>query len=65
MYKKRVKDNWGRVVSWFVKANGPITPKDIPNKVEAFAWQMFQEEQPEMAEQEMQITIRDRLKYLF
>lgn len=65
MYKQRVKNNWGRIVSWFTQANGGITLEDIPEKVEAFAWQMFKEEEPEMAEQEQQITLRDRLRYAF
>ena len=37
----------------------------MPEKVEAFAWQMFKEEEPEMVKQEQQITLRDRLKCLF
>lgn len=64
MYKQRVKDNWGRIVSWFTQANGSIGPEDIPEKVEALAWKMFQKEEAEMAEQEQQITLRDRLKCL-
>ena len=65
MYKQRVKDNWGRIVSWFTKQNGGLTADDIPENIENFAWQMFKDEEPEMAEQEQQITIRDRLRYMF
>ena len=65
MYKQRVKDNWGRIVSWFTKENGGLTAEDIPENVEQFAYDMFVKENPEMAEQELQVTIRDRLKYAF
>ena len=65
MYKQRVKDNWGRIVDWFIKANGTLSPEDIPENVEQFAYDMFVKENPEMAEQELQVTIRDRLKYAF
>lgn len=65
MYQQRVKDNWGRIVEWFTQANGGITLGDVPERIEQFAHEMFMKEEPELAEQESQITLRDRLKYMF
>ena len=65
MYQQRVKDNWGRIIEWFTQAYGEVTYWDIPERVEEFAHEMFVREEPELAEQEEEITIRDRLKHIF
>lgn len=65
-YEQWIKDNWDRIIEEFTKENWrKPNESDFPVKIEAFARELFEKENPEMVEEKKEITIRDRLKSYF
>lgn len=65
-YEQWIKDNWDRIIEEFTQENWrePIE-SDFPVKIESFARELFEKENPEMVEEKKEITIRDRMKTYF
>ena len=65
-YEQWIKDNWEMIIEEFTKENWrEPTESDFPVKIEAFAHELFEKENPEMIDNEKEITIRDRMKAYF
>ena len=65
-YEQWIKDNWYRIIKEFTQENWrePVET-DFPVKIEAFARELFEKENPEMVNDKKEITIRDRMKTYF